>query len=390
MQHRKDLDGLRGIACLSVLALHIVIGPIKTSDTSWFFSLRSAIQPFLVGGVDLFFVLSGFLIVGILLDNKDADNYFSTFWRRRIGRIFPVYYLMFCIVLALYAIDAAYPSGLTRTLLFNQFPAWTYITFTQNFYTIATGIGGNFLGVTWSLAMEEQFYLILPFAVFFLSRNVFAFIVAALIVLTPFIRTVIWDLYGWRASYHLSPARMDTVLWGALIAYTVRRADWLDALSKLTMVINILILSLAALVAADCFGRLSSAIPPQDNYAILFASTLRYSALAMMYGLIILRLFLPGAKGLKSALSNPLLMKVGLLSYAAYMYHQIFNVTAHYLTHGSSPVLATWNHAWLPVLVFALTFTAAALSYRFMERPVQEWSRKVKYIKKDYSAVAVA
>lgn len=392
MQHRNDLDGLRGVACLSVLILHILLGPIEVDKDSTFFAIRFAIQPFMVGGVDLFFVLSGFLIVGILMENKQASNYFTTFWRRRIGRIFPVYYLMFAIVLVIYAIDAIKSTGLTRALLFNQLPAWTYLTFTQNFYVVATGVGGNFLGVTWSLAMEEQFYLILPFAVFFLRNERFVAIAIVLIILAPVVRTFLWDWYGWRASYHLSPARMDTVLWGAFIAYAVRRQDWIAILSKRTWLIDATIVGLALLVVTNTFHHISAPFIPTDlRYLGLFLSTLRYSALATMYALIILRLYLPGAVTLKSTLSHPILMRIGLLSYAAYMYHQIINTIVHYLAHGGTLKLASWEHFWIPILVFALTFSAAALSYRYMERPIQIWARKAKYDRpKHQSGIAEA
>lgn len=384
MKHRADLDGVRGFACLSVLVLHIVIGPIQAPADSIFSAVRFALQPFMVGGVDLFFVLSGFLIGGILLDNKEApaSNFFPTFWRRRIGRIFPVYYLMIGVLLAFYAADALHSTAYTRSLLFNQMPIWSYATFTQNFYMVASGIYGNFLGVTWSLAMEEQFYLLLPFAVFFFSRGTIAKIAVALILLAPVVRTIVWELHSWRASYHLSPARMDTVMWGVLIAYAVRRTDIIAYLSKRTLWIDGFIVTAIVLITSNAFYHASAApiANPSTHVLGLFISTLRYSLLAAMYALIILRLYLPGANAMKAFFSTPWLGKVGVVSYAAYMYHQLINMSVHFfLGEGPTPKLSGWGQAYLPVLVFALTFAAAAISYRFMEKPIQDWSRRAKY-----------
>lgn len=393
MKHRPELDGVRGFACLSVLLLHIVLGPIKTTPGTTFDSIRIAIQPFMVGGVDLFFVLSGFLIGGILLDNKEADNYFIAFWRRRIGRIFPVYYLMLGLVLLIYAIDHFHSSAYTRSALYNQIPWWSMATFTQNFYMVFTGKYGNFLGVTWSLAMEEQFYIVLPFLVYFLARNRVAQIALILILLTPFIRTMVWEMHSWRASYHLSPARMDTVMWGVLVAYVVRSDALLSFMAKCRGWIDVTIIALAILIATDSFGLLSASYlrTPSTHAMGLFISTLRYSALAMMYGLIILRLFIPGADWMKSAFSNKILGKVGLVSYAAYMYHQFFNYTVHFIFRDSfTPALTEWGQFYIPIAVLVSTFVAAAISYRYMERPIQIWARKMPYARSPSSTVSTA
>lgn len=380
MNRRADLDGVRGFACLSVLILHIVVGPIQVTRGTWFETIRTAVQPFLVGGVDLFFVLSGFLIGGILLYEKGtpAKDFFLGFWRRRIGRIFPVYYLMIGVLLALYAVDAVFGFAYTKHLLYNQMPVWSYATFTQNFYMVFSGVYGNFLGVTWSLAMEEQFYMLLPFAVFFFSRGTIAKAAVALILLAPVIRTLVWQNINWQASYHLSPARVDTVMWGVLVAYVVRRPDFMAALaSKVRWLDAIIVLAIISVAANTYYFASAPLISNRNTYTLgLFVSTLRYSVLAAMYGLVILRLHLPGATAMKAVFNTPWLGKVGIVSYAAYMYHQFFNMSAHFWLNGGRPAtLDSWWLAYIPVLVLALTFAAATISYRFLEHPILTWAR---------------
>src|SRR5260370_30220392 len=115
-------------------------------------------------GVDLFFVLSGFLIGGILMDSKDSPTYYRTFYLRRIHRIFPLYYLM----IGLFVVGNLL---LPNAFLFaSPIPAWPFLFFLQN-------IGFGFThaharaAVPWSLAVEEQFYLLLPLVVRNLSRR---------------------------------------------------------------------------------------------------------------------------------------------------------------------------------------------------------------------------
>jgi len=386
MKRRTDLDGLRGTAVISVIVLHTVFAPFTLEAETLLHSMRFAIQPFLIAGVDLFFVLSGFLIGGILMDNKGATNFFTTFWRRRICRIFPVYYLMYFVVIMIYIWDSINSSTFTQSLLKDQLPFWTYATFTQNFYMVfnESRIHWNFLGLTWSFAIEEQFYLLLPPAVY-LFRRVSIFRAAIfLILLAPFVRAIVWENYGWWANYFLSPSRMDTVMWGIVIAFMVRQEKIISLFANYRRVVDIIIIILAALVASDAFTYFSASFidSPDLNLRLagLFISTLRYSALAAMFALILFRLFLPGAHRLSAILSNPILTKAGLISYAAYMYHQFINNVTHRVIHGGTVEITSWQYAYIPVLVIFLIFVASTLSYRFMEKPIQDWGRRKKYL----------
>src|SRR5262249_57405262 len=114
-----------------------------------------------------------FLIGGILLDNRDASNFFRAFWTRRIARIFPVNYLL----IATYALALAFQAHfhlpqLDLWVLNDPLPVWTYATFTQSIPIAMQGYGGpRWGGITWSLAIEEEVFLLFPFVVFFLLRR---------------------------------------------------------------------------------------------------------------------------------------------------------------------------------------------------------------------------
>ena len=190
-----ELDGLRGLAILLVLLYHFVSSP--------------RIQPplfhklFAIGwsGVDLFFVLSGFLIGGILLDVRESPNYFRTFYGRRFYRIVPLYYLW----IGAYFVIALFGSS--------RFP-WrsipVYLLFLQNYTKIDRAvIAVAWLGALWSLAIEEQFYLIVPTVVRFLTKPRLLLMLYSAILCAPVFRILLYEyLPGHPAApYVLTPCR---------------------------------------------------------------------------------------------------------------------------------------------------------------------------------------
>lgn len=150
-----ELDGLRGLAILLVVLLHYVKDGV--TGTGIWYSLGLAPLRLAGTGVDLFFVLSGFLIGGILLDVKTTDTYYRTFYLRRFHRILPVYFLW----LLLFACGLALADPRVKGMFNQALPIWSYPLFLQNFAMAVQGtFGAQWLMVTWSLAVEEQFYLL--------------------------------------------------------------------------------------------------------------------------------------------------------------------------------------------------------------------------------------
>src|SRR5882757_9635973 len=156
MERVKELDGLRALAILLVVAWHyigIVGGP---ESVLW--------RVFVFGrtGVDLFFVLSGYLITRILLANTGSPSYFATFYGRRSFRILPIYFVM----VAIYLIGRQL-GGSAPILFGGPLPWWSYVIGLQNVWmAIQQTYGPAWLAGTWSLAIEEQFYLIFPLVVY--------------------------------------------------------------------------------------------------------------------------------------------------------------------------------------------------------------------------------
>ena len=196
--HVPELDGIRGVAILLVLVFHFVHGR----------ALPSAAQHIArVGwiGVDLFFVLSGFLITGILLREKDSPDYFRRFYRNRVLRIFPLYY---CYVGVVFFV--------TTVPIWKQLFYWTYFGNLLN----ATGQPARFMSHFWSLAIEEQFYMLWPLVVFRLPVRPLTRLCASSIVLIVAVRMAVphFVLPGREFVYTFTPLRCDALLMGALVA----------------------------------------------------------------------------------------------------------------------------------------------------------------------------
>ena len=210
-QRIPQLDAVRGIAILVVMLHNSGTFP-RLFAQGWM-------------GVDLFFVLSGFLITGILLDTKQSESYFKNFYVRRCLRIWPLYYsaLFFMFVL----VPFLRPSEASTVFAARSSPWWAYPLFLQNFLvptpTAATGL----LGVTWSLAVEEQFYLVWPWVIRFCSSTQVRRLAMVVICVSPALR---FYLSLHHVDIYSNPfCRLDALMAGALLAIVVRSENFYPA-----------------------------------------------------------------------------------------------------------------------------------------------------------------
>src|SRR4051812_38925358 len=208
MEKIKEIDGLRAIAILLVLVWHYLGASDGPQSLPW--------RSFIFGrsGVDLFFVLSGYLITSILLNNRASPNYFSAFYGRRAFRILPIYGVMLLIFFT------GNCFGVGRVFFDGALPWWSYALGVQNIWmAIDQTYGAIWLAGTWSLAIEEQFYLLFPLIVLWLPAAVLPRLLVAMLVIAPILRIASYragDDYGY---YVLMPLRADILSVGALIAW---------------------------------------------------------------------------------------------------------------------------------------------------------------------------
>jgi peptidoglycan/LPS O-acetylase OafA/YrhL len=365
--HYLELDGLRGMAILMVVSYHYNLAP------------------FLGGvGVDLFFVLSGFLLGGTLLDKKEAPNYFKAFYIRRVCRIFPLYFLSLFVFLIL-LLAAPFTLGWLlfgdsiRFLLGDPLPLWSYFTFTQNFAMVDQGVWGTpWLAHAWSLAVVEQFYLILPFLIRFVSREKLPYLLAALILTAPLSRTLLFNFHphGDFALYVLMPCRADSLLLGVLCAYAIRNERYLEFLRAHTKALYGVLTILIAGVIVMVLSRPSGPTLHQP----FFAPSYGYTWLALMYSCVLL-IAVTEKQGLVTWVTRIRPFgALAVITFGVYLLHMPIGFSFRWLILGLLQVPQTW---WSDLVVafgaLLITLTITSISWVFFEKRIVRWGRSFKY-----------
>jgi len=221
-QRIPALDGLRGIAIGLVIVYHTVFR-LPAAEGGVLATILAAAR-LAWTGVDLFFVLSGFLIGGILLDAVGSPHYFKTFYLRRAYRILPVYFVLMG-VFSLRFVFGVKSVGALGKLTESQLPLLSYFTFTQNIWMAVLGTAGvGTMAMTWSLAIEEQFYLTIPFLIRKIARSRLPILLLGVVIGAPILRTLLLlaPERGHFAAFVLMPCRADGLCMGVLCALAAR------------------------------------------------------------------------------------------------------------------------------------------------------------------------
>jgi peptidoglycan/LPS O-acetylase OafA/YrhL len=368
MRYNRSLDGLRGFAVLSVILFHF-----GYFSAGWI-------------GVQIFFVLSGYLITSILLADRDRpdDLYFKRFYWRRSLRIFPLYF--------------GYLIALSLVFLVSNVPAafgarWLYLyTYTYNYALLLVPLQQS-VSFThfWSLAVEEQFYLLWPLAVYYLPTSSLKAIIAASLFASPLIRLIAVMAVPWIApghpepglfSYSPLPAQFDALATGAAISLVN-----LDRLRRPLLTFGVMTTILLGL------GLMSATLSPAgpvDPYAAgsrlasvwELASSLgyppfvthgyqhvwSYSVVNLWSALLIVNLLRGGA--LAGWLSRRSMVYAGKISYGLYVLHYpLLGLVkgAVYYTPFSLEGVAVFG------IYLSMLFGAAALSFRYFESRFLAW-----------------
>jgi peptidoglycan/LPS O-acetylase OafA/YrhL len=328
--HSPPLDGLRCCAFTAVF-VHHALG-----------------LPLLWVGVDLFFVLSGYLISGILIRTRTAPGYFRTFYARRALRIMPPYYAVL-----LFAFGWLYQDQVRSAPWFIF-----YLSNVNAVWQLAPA--PNQLNLMWSLAIEEQFYLLWPLVVAVVPVHRLAAVCGWLFLGASAVRAfcAFTSASHWPA-YYLLPARMDLLTAGALVATLEHtRRDWLIGHTRFA--------GWTALVSTAVFALLAASVPDfrTGSNSLLF-NTLGYSliALAIAAGLVVVRHGSPLGP-IQRLLSWPPLRYLGVISYTSYLVHAIVLDRVMALNIGS---IGSAGLAWL------ITIGVASASWFAVERPLQRF-----------------
>jgi peptidoglycan/LPS O-acetylase OafA/YrhL len=357
------LDGVRGLAILVIVhnaALFPDTGPGVVR-------LASIVAGASWVGVDLFFVLSGFLITGILLDHRGEDDYFRSFFLRRMLRIFPLYYatlfVAFAVLPQLTHIAHLAPVARLAPDGRNQIWLWTYL----DNWTGPLGRDTPAFPHFWSLAVEEQFYLLWPFVVWLLAPRRLLAACAGLTVVALLARVGL-RLAGadHQLAYEWTVCRMDALAIGAVVAGLLRRPDfraWADA-HRSRLAGAALALFVAGLLLTRGYPRVS-----------FRSQSFGYSLLDVTFGVFILVAVVQDLRGrgaLRRMLATRPLRSIGTVSYGMYVFHTPIkqfaeaHLVSSRLAHPGA-VGPAWGLAYL-VAITAGSYVAALASYHLFEK----------------------
>lgn len=348
MRRIPELDSLRGLAAMAVVLYH----------------LRFDGYPILGSSVDLFFVLSGYLITRIILEESGRSGFFGVFYTRRMLRIFPVYYLALALVV------------LTNHWRFTPEPLaglWRYLTYTQfleGYWTAPAEQFSRWFLHSWTLALEEQFYLVWPLAVVLLGRRGVLRIALPLVGLAAFLRAR-------GVLQHLLFTRCDGLVMGAVLAALLVDEAW-PRLHPIALRRGCLGAWLAGMCIRTAMVWLLPAAfelgagthwPRTVNSLIVTSQCLAYAGFV---GLVVLS---TGAWWL-APLRRARLRYIGTISYGIYVYHPLVMGLA---SNFQIQVLGWKNHWQLDVVKFGLALAAAALSWHVFESPILKLKNRVRY-----------
>ena len=361
--HVPELDGVRGFAILLVLGLHFICtqiyvahGPIE--------ALLKKVTGYGRWGVDLFFVLSGFLITGILWDTRGSRRYFKTFYMRRTLRIFPLYYATLIVLLVL--IPASFlQAHAPKALELREMQGWLWPYLTNVLVAKIGSFHIPYIAHFWTLAVEEHFYLFWPFAVGLLSRRSAMWLSVVLSVLAVLLRIGV-GLWGLEPMYAhvLTPFRLDSLCIGGFLALAARGPLGAAGIGPLAR---------RWVLPAACGVLLTSAVHAVSPGHAL-TEPLRELCLALCFGFaIVLAATDYGPALYRSWLRAGWLRWLGKYSYGLYVFHGIIafalvpHGTLQYFERFTGPGVAAY-------LLQALVGTAASIgiavvSYELFEAP---------------------
>jgi peptidoglycan/LPS O-acetylase OafA/YrhL len=364
--HVPELDGLRGLAALAAVAYHCLEGPARRFPAFAPFQQFLQVTPF---ALDTFFVLSGFLIGGILLRSRASPTYYRTFYMRRAYRILPVYYVWIGVYLLLYSLHRGewglrIPDGHSTAFI-----AASFLLFFQNFF-VAIIESTYIMAPAWTLAVEEHFYLLAPPLVRRLSRRHLTQVLWGIVALGPVVRfAVVWSggsQWGRIAVNIWTPCRFDALALGILLAIVWQSEKWrLRIRARAGLFVPLIAgLTLVGFVLLH-FGAVGDS--PGQGLALALART---AMILCCLSLILFALAKP-ASVFSGFLRSTFMRGVGRISYCLYLVHWgVIWMISRFVFHASFFGESLRRDLVSVAAGILISLAIAKLSWRLLEGPL--------------------
>jgi peptidoglycan/LPS O-acetylase OafA/YrhL len=371
----RELDGLRGIACSLVLVWHLVNRQILPQRGPWGWIATCSSQCW--SGVDLFFVLSGYLIIRNLARDRGTAGWLRRFVAARVFRLLPAYLILVagCALLTAWVAHASGATASQRYLVEDSHPWGVYLLYFQNWYPILVHVrhplGSEFMSVTWSLGAEVEFYFGSVVLFLFCPERLRMKALLGAAVAAVLIRGYIYMTYPYPgiSALILPPARMDGFALGGFAALWLEKpASRENAMRHLSAIKA----CWAILLSCVLFLTFSES-PFVGKESALFS----YSCFALFYSVsLVVIVLLAGSPFLTWMRRGPLAV-IGIISYGVYLFHKpihflfadAMKISDTYLTYSGGP--------WYLILELSLTLVFSAAIWKCIERPLMAVGRRV-------------
>ncbi len=351
------LDGLRGMMTLFVVISH------------YFGEVGHGVVVLQMGwiAVKMFFALSGFLVGQLILERMDCANFFVVFYVRRVCRTLPVYF--FCVALVYFCMHLlGSPQWMdVRT----EFPLWSYLTFTQNFFMISSNsIGPHWLAPTWTLSVEEQFYLFAPALFAILPRRLLLGVFACAAFAALFIRAMVFEggVSTPMTALFMLPGNADS-LFAGMFAAVLYKTDGIDLGRHATLLQILPIVALVATFALKIIDGDTGGLTQSLGFFLISVGCAAF-ILCIVIGTPEARRF-----------DLPALCFFGNTSYSIYLTHLAVLGLMHGLLLGSQPDVADWRQIAVTIAALPVAFFIGWAFTKMVEEPITAYGRTWRWSK---------